>query len=251
MRYVYVIKNLVNGKVYVGQTKNLTKRKRKHFGVAKSGDKRPLYAAIRKYGKESFLFEILEECDDILIEQREQFWIKQYDSFNTVKGYNLTSGGEHNVVSDETRQRLHEMNVGECNPFYGRHHTEEARHKIGEASKNRSEQTRERISQSNKKHSKLHADVMRENCKRMWADPKHRARMSQDRPRGEFSPHAKLTRKDVLEIAKRLLDGEKQIIIANDFKVSVSTINSINTRKTKSWKDVLEEFDYALSSRHM
>lgn len=121
MRCVYLIRNTVNEKVYVGQTKNFVVRKAVHLYAARKGCERPLYRAIRKYGEDAFVFEILEECDDSLINDREQYWISQYDSFNREKGYNLTSGGNQNyVLSEETKQKLHDLNIGEKNPCYGR-----------------------------------------------------------------------------------------------------------------------------------
>lgn len=94
MRYIYLIKNNVNNKVYVGQTKNHTKRKAGHFYAARCGVLYPLYCSIRKHGVENFSFEVIEECDDDLANEREQFWVAKYDSFNQEKGYNLTSGGK-------------------------------------------------------------------------------------------------------------------------------------------------------------
>lgn len=94
MRYVYVIRNLKNEMVYVGQTKNPKGRKTGHFSLARRGDNRYLYRAIRKHGAENFTFEVLEECTDETICDRERFWITYFDSFNPEKGYNLTSGGE-------------------------------------------------------------------------------------------------------------------------------------------------------------
>lgn len=90
---MYLIRNLINGKVYVGQTKCLTNRKLAHLSTARAGDQRPLYASIRKHGAENFAFEVLEECDDSLADEREQHWVTHFDSFNPEKGYNLTSGG--------------------------------------------------------------------------------------------------------------------------------------------------------------
>lgn len=122
MRCVYLVQNTVNGKIYVGQTKDFAARKAGHLYAARKGCKRPLYRAIRKYGEEAFLFEILEECEDVLINEREQYWVSHYDSFNPEKGYNLTSGGNQNyVLSKDTKQKLHDLNIGEKNPMYGCH----------------------------------------------------------------------------------------------------------------------------------
>ena len=107
MRYVYVIRNLVNNKTYVGQTLMPSQRKATHFYNAKKGVVRPLYAAIRKHGVENFTFEVLEECADELINEREQHWVTHFDSFNPEKGYNLTSGGNQNFErSAETRKKI-------------------------------------------------------------------------------------------------------------------------------------------------
>ena len=166
MRFIYVIKNLVNGKVYVGQTLNFSSRKSGHIHCAKRGVQRPLYCAIRKHGVENFLFEILEECDDSIVNEREQFWVTKFDSFNSEKGYNLTSGGQQNtVLSELTKQHLRELNVGERNPMYGIHYcgkklSEETKRKISESNRGNkrwlgkfhSEETKRKISRANSIH---------------------------------------------------------------------------------------------------
>lgn len=109
VRYVYLITNKVNGKVYVGQTKDFTQRKAGHLYGARKGYPQLIYRSIRKHGEENFSFEILEECDDLVIDEREQRWIAHYDSFNSDKGYNLTHGGggrQGYVASEQTRIRL-------------------------------------------------------------------------------------------------------------------------------------------------
>ena len=108
MRYVYIIRNLVNHKVYIGQTKNLQQRKAVHFCTARKGDCRHLYTAMRQYGFENFIFEVLEECVDELINQREKYWVTKFDSFNREKGYNLTSGGDHYEHTFESLQKIRE-----------------------------------------------------------------------------------------------------------------------------------------------
>jgi len=129
MRYVYKLQNLVNGKVYVGQTMNPANRKAGHFYDARRGDKRPLYASIRKHGVENFLFEVIEECADELINEREQHWVAYFDSFNREKGYNLTSGGEEGkIFSQESKEKIRQKAIGRVLPI-------DVRQRIGRASK--------------------------------------------------------------------------------------------------------------------
>lgn len=150
MRFVYVLQNLVNGKVYVGQTKSPSKRKATHFYNARKGIARPLYAAIRKHGVENFAFEVLEECIDDVVNEREQYWVAHFDSFNPEKGYNLTSGGNQLIeFSEEVVQRTCNHHVG----MRGRHHTAATREKMREACRRRevpSEETRKKISDAAK-----------------------------------------------------------------------------------------------------
>ena len=93
MAYIYQIVNDINDKIYVGKTEfSIEKRFKEHCSDAlkESCEKRPLYSAIRKYGKEHFHIELIEECDNP--EEREIFWIKEKDSFKN--GYNATMGGD-------------------------------------------------------------------------------------------------------------------------------------------------------------
>lgn len=47
---------------------------------------------LKKYGKDSFIIELLEECEVTLLNERECFWINKLDTFKN--GYNMTLGGE-------------------------------------------------------------------------------------------------------------------------------------------------------------
>ena len=133
---IYIIKNNINNKVYVGQTiQGYKNRFWGHKHESKSID-RPLYRAFRKYGIENFHVELLE--DNIpyeLLDEREVYWIEYYDCVNP-KGYNISLGG-FNYRTEEERMQMSESmkgenspmfgRIGESNPFYGRHHTEESK----------------------------------------------------------------------------------------------------------------------------
>ena len=93
MSYIYKIVNDINDKVYVGKTNfSIEKRFKEHCRDAfrKRNEKRPLYAAMRKYGIEHFQIELIEETDNP--EDREIYWINYFGSYS--KGYNATKGGD-------------------------------------------------------------------------------------------------------------------------------------------------------------
>lgn len=102
MYYIYKFTNKKSGKIYIGQTNDIEKRKRGHksesFNQKSSGYWLPFHCAIRKYGWENFNFEILEEISDSFnysyVNEREIFFIDYYKSLKTQNGYNVTSGGQ-------------------------------------------------------------------------------------------------------------------------------------------------------------
>lgn len=89
---IYKITNNINGKSYIGQSINILQRWKAHKNKFKT-EEYPLYRAMRKYGIENFSFEIIEECSEKDLNEREIYWIKFFQSFGE-KGYNLTRGGE-------------------------------------------------------------------------------------------------------------------------------------------------------------
>ena len=93
MAYIYKITNNINNKIYIGKTEfSIEKRFAEHCSDAfrDRNEKRPLYAAMRKYGIENFEISLIEETNSP--EEREIYWISYYDSYKN--GYNATLGGD-------------------------------------------------------------------------------------------------------------------------------------------------------------
>lgn len=94
---IYKIENKINHKCYIGQSINIEKRWKKHLAPSSYANpfsdkyNYPLYRAFRKYKIENFEFSILELCDSKLLDEKEIYYIKLYDSYNS--GYNQTLGG--------------------------------------------------------------------------------------------------------------------------------------------------------------
>jgi group I intron endonuclease len=107
---IYVIKNKINSKVYVGSSKSVYYRwagqhkprlkKSKHENVH-------LQHAWDKYGENNFEFLILEECEASALLAREEYWIEHYKSWDRKFGYNLSRIIEGRTITTlETRQKM-------------------------------------------------------------------------------------------------------------------------------------------------
>lgn len=145
--YIYKHTNLINGKVYIGQTKceDLNRRWRNGKGYQTSSY---FYYAIQKYGWDNFSHEVLEIVDSYEeANKKEEYYIKLYDSLNHEKGYNLRPGGHNSplteeqkqkisnslkgrIFSPETKEKMRQANLGEKNPMFGKRMSEESKEKI-------------------------------------------------------------------------------------------------------------------------
>lgn len=102
--YIYKITNLINNKVYIGQTTRCYKIRFKEHIESALYDKTKntyLYKSIKKHGKENFIIEVIEKVDDLnLLNEREVFYINHFNSINPF-GYNYLPGGKNNYKLSE------------------------------------------------------------------------------------------------------------------------------------------------------
>lgn len=85
--YIYKITNTINGKIYIGKTEK-TDNLDYYAGLL-------IKRSLEKYGKNNFVKEILEECENReILDKREIYWIDFLDSRNPKIGYNIAPGGE-------------------------------------------------------------------------------------------------------------------------------------------------------------
>lgn len=188
---IYIIRNLINSKVYVGSAVCLRKRYRSHLGALIRGahSNIKLQNAVRKYGLQSFSFDLLELCSLADLVAKEQEWLDRLEVVNT--GYNIApvAGSVFGlkateetkkkmsiarmgrICSTETRKKISEAHTGMKRTHSqkgrvvsadtkarislankGRKHSEESRYNMSTSKKGRivTEETRVKISLANK-----------------------------------------------------------------------------------------------------
>ena len=117
---IYGIQNQKNKKIYVGQSKQIKKRWSRHLKELEKNkhNNKHLLRSYKKYGKENFVFFILEECSKEELNIKEEKWI---NSFPRKQLYN-----KNFYIVDLS---------GERNPFFGKKHNKKTRKKLSEINK--------------------------------------------------------------------------------------------------------------------
>lgn len=185
---IYMYTNKINGKKYIGQTKDFNKRKNEHIWDCKNEKRcRALEKAIIKYGIENFDIKILAENipTQEKMDEYEIFFIKRYNTLVKNKnGYNISEGGsggnkyagktekemedfkdkmrnmynkgEHpncgKKHTNEWKQMMKDKYSGENNPNFGKKASDETKRKLSESHKGKklSNETKEKLSKLHK-----------------------------------------------------------------------------------------------------
>jgi len=233
---VYKITNQVNGKIYIGSSKNIKGRWRRHKSALRN-DKHGnphLQNAFNKYGSDNFEFAIVEKIVNVedLID-REQHYM------DTLKPkYNIRPKANWSEMSEETKRKLSKANKG-------KKLSEKTKKKLSKANKGIEITWGKKISKANQGHkvsketrqkiSKANSGKNNGNYGKQFTE-ETRQKMSKA-SRGENHPQSKLTKKRV-KIIKHLLDGDSftQKEIGKMFGVIKSTICNINNKR--SWSHI-------------
>ena len=148
MASIYKITNLVNNKIYIGQTVNsIDKRLGKHLSQINCKNVcSALYSAFAKYGKDNFFIEsiITGEYSKDELNELEIFYIKKLNSL-APNGYNLQSGGNSFMVVESVKKQI--SNTLKCRKITWNK-------KIGEGVKKLWENTEYREKQILQRHKK-------------------------------------------------------------------------------------------------
>lgn len=110
---IYCATNTVNGKKYIGQTiRDFDRRKKEHISQSKRADKYSFHFALNKYGENSFVWSVLDKCNNQEeLDTKEIYWIGYYDTYGR-NGYNMSLGGQFNKRTADNGDILSVLNGG-------------------------------------------------------------------------------------------------------------------------------------------
>lgn len=114
---VYMIKNNINGKIYIGCSVDINRRFNSHKNKLLKG-KHPnlhLQQSWNKYGQSAFIFEIIEECDDSVLYEREHYYATYYNALDNKIGYNKLPTAKNKrptYLTEEIKQKISESKKG-------------------------------------------------------------------------------------------------------------------------------------------
>lgn len=110
MGYIYYFENLINHKKYIGQTtRNPQIRYAEHFNQIEDGT--VFHNALKKYGKENFLFYVIGEFPDDKLNSLERFYIKKFNThWRDGYGYNMSYGGQNSPDATYKKIRAYPLN---------------------------------------------------------------------------------------------------------------------------------------------
>jgi len=230
---IYRITNLVNGKIYVGK---LWKNDPNYFGSGLL-----IKRAIVKHGIENFNKDILwcGKCSQKLLNEKEQYWIKQLRSQNKLIGYNISPGGNggdtltnnpnRNIICEKISASLKGNQYAK-----GMKHSEETKRKISKALKGK-----KRKSLTDKQKKKIS-----EGTKRAMADPKLKKHLSdQAKKRGQtnkdFSKYIHVKKYKIVSPDNEVFIIENLSQFCRKHKLEVSNLCKVSKGKLKhlqGWK---------------
>lgn len=225
---IYKITNLVNGKFYIGSAVDTKNRFSTHISELKSKthSNYHLQRAWEKYGKENFIFEVIESVDDInnLLLREQHYLDTLKPDYNICKIANSTLGIKYTEEAKERISRNHADVSGEKNPMYGKKgplapaygkkHSEETKNKIRAAIGDR---TGSNNPNYGNKHSEETLELMRKRAKE------------------KLNPMSKLNWEKAREIRNLYSSGETVKFLSKKYNVSVTTIRLLINQKT--WKE--------------
>jgi group I intron endonuclease len=254
MWQVYLITNIANNKVYIGISKDVEKRWKKHLQISNNTKSKHNYAihkAIKKYGQENFSLIILKSLETLNEAKLSEInYISKYKSNIKNFGYNLTIGGEgvSKPMSEQTKKKISLANTGKIR-------TQETKNKISISNKGKKRTTEAILNYSKAKKGNILSEETKnkisKKIKELWLNDDYKNRIiesntgkvysieSRLKKSGENSKLSKLSVKQVKEIFEKYSTGNySHRSLGKEYGVSYRQIGYILSGE--SWKLTME-----------
>lgn len=229
---IYKITNLLNEQSYIGLSVDIEKRWLRHKSNYKDSSnkeyEKALYRAFRKYGVENFTFEVLEECDQTELSNREIYWISFYDTF--ANGYNETPGGEIICVGGENHpnHKLTEEDVKTIRNYYNN----KAR------KKDIFTLYKDRIGESG--FSKIwKGETWKNVMPEVYTEENKKFHKNNTVNKGSSNGRSKMTEQEVYEIRLRRKNGENIQEVYKDYDNKLTYGSFVNIWSYQNWKNII------------
>lgn len=240
MKGIYRIKNLINNKVYIGQSNDLTNRNRNHFYWLGRNEhhNEHLQKSYNKYGKENFIFEVLEETENL--NERELFWLNENGGLNSVLNYNLknplTNGWSEYVRIGHTKTM-----TGENNPNYGNSWNQEQKDNLSKQKKGltledvlgKEKADKVKLKMSKSQKGRKHPEDVKEKIRQANIGDKNPAYGKGDRQVGENNPFYGKTHSDNVRLKLSEINKGKIVSMETKLKMSESAKNRKQSKEIK------------------
>jgi group I intron endonuclease len=203
---IYEIFCVKNSRRYIGSAVRLSHRWRLHYTQLQSGKhhSRHLQRAWNKYGEESFVFRVIEQCSRENLISREQHYIDALcPEFNSRPNASSQDGFKFSI---ESRRKMSASRPKNFSPMKGKRHTEETKRKISEKKKG--------VKQSPESVAKRASSL--------------RARLGNTK-------NCQFTVDQILDIRTRCNSGESNNVLSVEYCVSNSVISQIKNRRSYRW----------------
>lgn len=230
---IYQIKNKVNGKSYIGSSTRLNKRWKRHLTDLKCNvhHSLALQRAFHKYGSDNFEFNILENCEETLLLEREQYYL---DSLKPEYNICTVAGNCLGVKQSEETIKKRKLSNSKYWDSIGRKHKDKLRiiRKQNALTKQQKEQKNLKIIEDLK--SGIRQDTIAEKYNLSPSvitqlKKKYNIEVETFVRRGQNNNFSKLTEEQVKEIKYLLKDKIKQQTIADKYNVKLRTIKAIQS----------------------
>lgn len=235
MHYIYKITNLINGKIYIGQSKDTNQRWRQHkLEARKQKPSMIINRAMKKYGIENFRFEVVASCLDQNAANNTETTIVSQENSLAPNGYNVSLGGCNAPKSEEWKAKM-------AITMKGKNTSPETQFKKGH---NHSEEVRAKLSSSLKGRKPWNKDLPAEKQSfygKQLTD-EHKNNLSKANRGGRFSEE------QIHQIRKEYwMDNISSIDLGKKYQVSEATIRDI--AKLRIYDQIPVKDDLIIPSR--